>query len=51
MTNTDAAGSAGQIQLSTLVAIHGLIVVVKKLLNGTCQEVVPWVDHIDAADL
>lgn len=48
--NTEAAGSAGQMQSSALVVIYGLIVVFKKLVNGPCQKGVPWVDHIDPAD-
>lgn len=51
MKNTEAAGSAGQMQSSALVEIYGLIVVVKKLVNGTCQKGIPWVDYIDVADL
>lgn len=42
-----AAGSAGQMQSSALAELCGLIVVVKKFVNGTCQEGVPWVDAAD----
>lgn len=41
MKNIEAAESADQMQSSALVEIYGLIVVVKKLVNGTCQKGIP----------